>query len=244
MIGREPEGGAAVHALLLSRAARVANLRAMDWATAEAYIREYGYWAVMLGTMADHSGLTMFVIVGGALASRIEGFWLGGVILAGAAGSLTSDVTLFLIGRWRASWLDRLVKSEKNKARLALLTEGMNSYALPFLVLGRFIPWFGRFVPAAAGLRHVGLVRTILSCALGALLGGTMYGFMGYYAAESVSWFEEYSAWILVGTLVLSFPVAAVVARRFDALVEQRLQRAVDRKRATQALISKPPSPP
>ncbi len=92
----------------------------MDWATAETYIRSYGYLAIMLGTVMDHSGLTMFVVVGGALSSRVEHFWLWGVILAGTAGSMTSDIALFSIGRWRANWLDRFVKSDKNKMRLKL----------------------------------------------------------------------------------------------------------------------------
>jgi membrane protein DedA with SNARE-associated domain len=215
----------------------------MDWATAETYIRSYGYLAIMLGTVMDHSGLTMFVVVGGALSSRVEHFWLWGVILAGTAGSMTSDIALFSIGRWRANWLDRFVKSDKNKMRLKLLTEGMNSYALPFLIFGRFIPWFGRFVPAAAGLRHVSFATMLLSCTLGALLGGTLYGLLGYFVGESAAVLEDYGPWVLLGTLLISFPVAAIVAKRFDVLVEQRLQRSIDKKKAGATVTVLPPPP-
>lgn len=199
----------------------------MDWQTIQAYIVQYGYIAVTVGTLFDHSGLTMFVVVGAAYAKMNPEFMLWGVMIAGMLGSFISDVALFAIGRWRADWLDRLIKSKKNKARLQLLGEGMARYAFPLLVFGRWVPWFGRFVPAAAGLRRVSVKRAALFTFLGASINSAIQSMFGYYAAASVEGFQEYSIWIVIGALVISFPVSWVFAKRFDAAVEARLKKAL-----------------
>lgn len=199
----------------------------MDWQTIQAYIVQYGYIAVTVGTLFDHSGLTMFVVVGAAYAKVNPEFMLWGVMVAGMLGSFISDVALFAIGRWRADWLDRLIKSKKNKARLQLLGEGMARYAFPLLVFGRWVPWFGRFVPAAAGLRRVSAKRAALFTFLGASINSAVQSMFGYYAAASVEGFQEYSIWIVIGALVISFPISWVFAKRFDAAVEARLKKAL-----------------
>lgn len=199
----------------------------MDWQTIQAYIVQYGYIAVTVGTLFDHSGLTMFVVVGAAYARVNPEFHLWGVMVAGLLGSFISDISLFAIGRWRASWLDRLVKSEKNKARLALLGEGMARYAFPLLVFGRWVPWFGRFVPAAAGLRRVSGPRAALFTFLGATINAVAQSMIGYYAAASVEGIQEYSLWVIGIALVISIPVSWLFAKRFDAMVEARLKKAL-----------------
>ena len=201
--------------------------RAVDWQTIQAYIVQYGYIAVTVGTLFDHSGLTMFVVVGAAYSRVNPEFVLWGVMLAGMLGSFISDMALFAIGRWRADWLDRFVKSEKNKARLQLLGEGMSRYAMPLLVFGRWVPWFGRFVPAAAGLRRVPGHRAFFFTLSGASINAVIQSMIGYYAAASVQGFQEYSIWIVIGALIVSFPISWVFAKRFDALVEARLKRAL-----------------
>jgi membrane protein DedA with SNARE-associated domain len=199
----------------------------VDWQTVQAYIVQYGYIAVTVGTLFDHSGLTMFVVVGAAYSRVNPEFMLWGVMVAGLLGSFISDIALFAIGRWRADWLDRLIKSERNKARLQLLGEGMARYAFPLLVFGRWVPWFGRFVPAAAGLRRVSTRRAFLFTLLGATINSAVQSMIGYYAAASVESFQEYSLWIVGVALVISFPVSWLFAKRFDAAVEARLKKAL-----------------
>ncbi len=203
----------------------------MDWETVLNYVEQYGYLAVALGTLADQSGLQSFVIAGGVLAGIRDTFSLSGVALAGAAGSLVSDSIFFAIGRWRANWLERIVKSEKGRMRLEVLHDGMRRRALPLLVLGRFLPWIGRFVPAAAGLRKVPALRALLYSLLGSLFSAVLYALLGYYAAESVKWLEEYAIVVWVGALVVSFPAAGLLLKRIDKVVVVRIAE----RRAAQA---------
>jgi hypothetical protein len=65
--------------------------QSMDWETIKAWVEQYGYLAVGLGTLIDQSGLQSFVVAGGVLAGVESRISLLGVILAGAAGSFTSD---------------------------------------------------------------------------------------------------------------------------------------------------------
>jgi membrane protein DedA with SNARE-associated domain len=195
----------------------------MDWETVMQYVEQYGYLAVALGTVVDQSGLQSFVVAGGVLAGIREHFTLWGVILAGAAGSLLSDAIMFGIGRWRAGWLERIVRTDKGRARMAVLGDGMRNRALPLITLGRFLPWIGRFVPAAAGLRRVPALTVLGYSLIGSLLSAALYALIGYFAAETVKWLEAYALFIWLGALILSFPVAAWLLRRFDRLVKLRV---------------------
>ncbi|MBX3459218.1 MAG: VTT domain-containing protein [Planctomycetes bacterium] len=196
----------------------------MDWETVMQYVEQYGYFAVALGTLADQSGLQAFVVAGGVLAGVRENVALWGVVLAGAAGSFTSDAVMYGIGRWRANWLERIVRSEKGRMRLNVLRDGMRRYAFWLLAFGRFLPWIGRFVPAAAGLRKVPALLVLGYSLAGALLSGAFYAMLGFYAAESVRALEEYSLFVWLGALIISFPVAGWLLKRFDRIVTLRLQ--------------------
>lgn len=196
----------------------------MDWETVLQYVEQYGYIAVGVGTLADQSGLQAFVVAGGVLAGVRENVALWGVVLAGAAGSFTSDALLLGIGRWRANWLERIVRSDKGRMRLNVLRDGMRRYAFWLLAFGRFLPWIGRFVPAAAGLRKVPAAVVLAYSLVGSLISASFYAMLGYYAAESINWLEEYSLFIWLGALIASFPVASWLLKRFDRVVMLRLQ--------------------
>lgn len=205
----------------------------MDWETVQEYVRQYGYFAVGVGTFADQSGMQAFVVAGGVISQVATGVSIYGVILAGALGSFVSDVLFYGIGRWRADWLDRIVRSEKGRARLKVLEDGMHKWAFPLISMGRFLPWIGRFVPAAAGLRKVEFRRVVLFAGLGALASAALFGMIGYLAAETVHRMGQYSAWIWIGALLISFPVAGWVMKRFDAAVQRRLK--LDKKAEEEA---------
>jgi membrane protein DedA with SNARE-associated domain len=196
----------------------------MDWETVKEYVVQYGYIGVGVGTLVDQSGLQSFVVAGGVIAQFAEGFYLVGVIIAGALGSLVSDMTLWAIGRWRANWLDRMVRSEKGRARLKVLELGINRRAFLLLSAGRLMPWIGRFVPAAAGLRRVPLPKVLLYAGVGALGSSAIYASIGYYAAGAVTWLDDYAIYIWVGALALSIPIAALLLKRFDKLVMKELE--------------------
>ncbi|MCA8917880.1 MAG: VTT domain-containing protein [Planctomycetes bacterium] len=205
----------------------------MDWDTVQLYVQQYGYLAVTIGTIIDQSGLQSFVVAGGVVAGVSDSISIYGVIVAGAIGSFLSDVAFYGIGRWRANWLDRFVRSQKGRARLKVLEDGMNKWAFPLIVAGRLLPWIGRFVPAAAGIRKVNFARVLMYAAIGAMASSAAYAMLGYFAASTVEYMGNYSIWIWLGALVISFPVAGWIFKRFDKAVMRRLE--YERKLAEEA---------
>lgn len=200
----------------------------MDLEPVKEYIATYGYLAVLLGTLWDQSGLQAFVVAGGIMASVTSGgtgthLSLWGVAGAGAAGSFISDAVLFGIGRWRAAWLERVMKSEKNRMRMVVLQEGVRKWGFWLLAFGRFLPWMGRFVPAAAGLRRYPPGKAMLFAASGSATSSFAFAALGFYAAESLQWFEEYALYVGLGALIISIPAAWLLLKRFDAMVERRM---------------------
>jgi|GEM_PF-1263487 len=200
----------------------------MDLETILDWIEAYGVLAVFLGTLADSSGLQMFTVAGGIAAELRDGFSIWWVMLAGLAANVTSDMLLYAIGRWRARWLDRVVKSDKGKARLELISKAMQRWAIPILIFGRFLPWFGRFVPAAAGLRYVNRWRALIAVSIGGALCSALYASMGYFLGRSVREFEGLTLWIWGGALVVSIPLASFLLKRFDRRVERLLKENAD----------------
>lgn len=196
----------------------------MDLETVQLYVQQYGYLAVCIGTFIDQSGLQSFVVAGGVVAGIQETVSIYGVILAGALGSFISDVLFYGMGRWRANWLDRFVRSPKGRARLKVLEDGMHKWAFPLIVVGRLLPWIGRFVPAAAGLRKVNFPRVLLYAAIGAIASAAAYAMLGYFAASSVEYMGSHSLWIWLGALIVSLPVAGWILKRFDKAVMARLE--------------------
>jgi membrane-associated protein len=196
----------------------------MDWETAREYVIEYGYLAVAVGTLIDQSGLQAFVVAGAVISEIEPGFNIYGVILAGACGSFVSDVLMWGIGRWRAGWLDRIVRTDKARMRLKVLEDGMQRHAFPLLTFGRLMPWIGRFVPAAAGLRRVSFRKLLLYSALGSIASAAGFAMIGYYATESVRLLDEYATLIWLGALAVSIPVTMYLLRRFDRIVKARLE--------------------
>jgi membrane protein DedA with SNARE-associated domain len=196
----------------------------MNWQDVQGWVEQYGYIAVAVGALVDQSGLQSFVVAGGVVAGVSDRFSLPGVVLAGMAGNFFSDALMFGIGRWRADWLERIIKSDKGRMRLRVLRDEMHRRALILIVFGRFLPWVGRFVPAAAGLRKLGTIRVLIYSVLGSAVASLLYALIGYYAAESVKWLEEYALFLWIGALVVSFPVARWLLRRFDRIVKMRLR--------------------
>jgi membrane protein DedA with SNARE-associated domain len=213
----------------------------MDWETVKQYVVEYGYIGVGVGTLIDQSGLQSFVVAGGVIAQLADDFHLLGVVIAGTLGSLVSDLTLWAIGRWRADWLDRIVRSEKGRARLKVLELGIKRRAFLLLAAGRLMPWIGRFVPAAAGLRRVPFVKVLLFAGIGALASAAGYACIGYFAAGSVTWLDEYAIFIWLGALAVSIPIAALLLKRFDKVVMRELENEVARAPSPAASDSEHP---
>lgn len=192
---------------------------------AQEAIADYGYWAVYLGTMWDHSGLQLFGVAGGVMASAAMEKTLAfpAVVLACGLGSLTSDLIFWFLGRWRSDWLFRIVRKDASRMRLTIIGEGFAKWRFPILTFGRFLPWLGRFVPAAAGLEKIPLRLSILPLVCGSAFSAALYAGLGYWFADLIHHAEGLVFWLAVVALILSVPASALALKSLNRKVEARL---------------------
>lgn len=195
----------------------------MDWETIRGFLEQYGYPAIAIGTALDQSGMQMFIVGGAALSRGSEKLLLPGVMLAGACGNLVADAIFYGVGRWRADWLKRFVRRPKAKKRLKLLRRWMKKHSLPLITFGRFFPWVGRFVPAAAGLQKVPLWKAALFSLFGSVIAGACFGGIGYAAGSSVEVVGKWAGWVSLGLVLASIPAGMYLLKRFDRRVEREL---------------------
>jgi membrane protein DedA with SNARE-associated domain len=195
----------------------------MDWETVKGFLEQYGYPAILVGTALDQSGMQMFIVGGAALSKNSEKLLLIGVMLAGAGGNLVADAIFYGLGRWHAEWLKRFVRKPKSKKRLKLLRKWMKKHSLPLITFGRFFPWVGRFVPAAAGLQKVAVWKAAMFSLLGSVIAGACFGAIGYAAGSSVEVVGQWAGWVSLGLVLASIPAGIYLLKRFDRRVEREL---------------------
>ena len=197
----------------------------MDWDTISGYIHSYGYLAVAIGAVLDHSGLSNISAIGAAVAKYTGELSFWGVIIAATAGMFASDLIFYAIGRWRAGWIERIVRSEKGRLRLHVLRQHMKKYAWPLLIFGRFLPFLGRFVPAVAGIGGIGPARLCAACLAGSGLSALGFAAIGYFAGEWIKQFDEYALWAGIGAFIVGLFIVGYIFKHINAIVERELDR-------------------
>jgi len=160
-----------------------------------ALTQQYGYWVIFLGMVA--SGFLpipgeLVLLIGGALAfsGRLE---LGAVLGLAVAGLAIGDTLLYWLGRKIGVRRERqLVAVYCRWASCTLGSvychEAARSYVARFkgsvLVIGKFMPGVGRFIPPVAGMAGIPYPTFFLLYGLGSTLwAGTFVG-LGYLVHE------------------------------------------------------------
>jgi membrane-associated protein len=114
---------------------------------------------------------------------------LGLVMIAGAAGAICGDSTLYWIARWNRKRLQRQLDAALSHEKVAKAVDFMGSSAPILLVFGRYVPGMRFVVNATFGLaahpyRHFllwsaigGITWSIYTCSLAYLIGTALAGF-------------------------------------------------------------------
>jgi membrane protein DedA with SNARE-associated domain len=98
-------------------------------------------------------------------------------------GAFLADVVLYGIGRRYGSrllerrWMARLVPPKKRER----VRDNFHHYGVSILVFGRLVPGIRTTLFLTAGMMRLPLTRFCLADGLGALLGNTIFFFLGYW---------------------------------------------------------------
>jgi membrane protein DedA with SNARE-associated domain len=149
-----------------------------------AWIQQYGYAAVFVGTFFEGESVALF---GGFLAHG-ELLDLTLVMVVTFAGSFCGDQTAFWLGRTYGSrWKP---KSPIVRRRMAQAEDLLNRYQIPVLLGFRFVYGIRNATPFVAGsITNIAWPRFVLLNAAGALIWSTSIPAIGYYfghTAESL----------------------------------------------------------
>jgi membrane protein DedA with SNARE-associated domain len=103
-------------------------------------------------------------------------------------GVVLSDIILYSAGRWfgkwlfRRKWLARILRSDKHRR----MEENFHRYGVSILVFGRLVPGIRAPLFLTAGSMHLPLPRFLLADGLGAIVGNSLFFFLGFWLGDSI----------------------------------------------------------
>jgi len=146
-------------------------------------IREYGYFAVFLGTFLE--GETILVMAG--FAAHRGYLQLPGVIAVAAIGGTLGDQFYFYLGRrYGRQILARMPQLRRRVARVKAL---LRYYHLPLILSVRFMYGLRTVGPFAFGVSRLGRLRFFVLNLAGALLWAPLVGGAGYLFGSVLAFF-------------------------------------------------------
>jgi membrane protein DedA with SNARE-associated domain len=168
--------------------------------TLEALIRDYGYWAIFIGTLFE--GETIYLL--GAYAASLEWLKIEYVFLAGFTGTFISDQAVFLIARRYGPGL--VVRYPIIYRRVQRLTPYLERWNTWFILGFRFVYGIRNLAAVAVALTSIPAMRFFWLNLIAALVWAIGFVAIGYLAGFAVREFVgDVKAWEhrIVGAVVL-----------------------------------------
>ena len=165
------------------------------------FILSYGYVAILLGSFFD--GETVLILGGLAVHQGLLDLPL--VFLCSLIGTLISDNTFFLLGRYKGH---KLVAKYKFFSKLTVVSEKISGKRAPFLAFAmRFMYGFRHLVPFSLGMSTIKIRTFLLFNFLGGLTWVLVAGFAGYLFGDVLEIFfghlRRYEFRVIVITIIV-----------------------------------------
>ncbi|KOC92866.1 DedA family protein [Winslowiella iniecta] len=149
-------------------------------------ISQYGYWALLIGCLAE--GET-FTLLGGVAAH--EGLLrYGWVVLIAALGGTLGDQILFYIGRHYGTTI--LGRFKKHQDKIAKANKMIRRRPTLFVIGVRFMYGFRLIGPVIIGASRLSPGRFFLLNIIGALLWSLIFVSLGYVGGQVIApWLHQ-----------------------------------------------------
>ena len=168
----------------------------------EQLIRDYGYWALFIGTFLE--GETIVIIAGFmAFTGLLDLKWL---ITVSFCGTFLSDQLFFYFGRWKGR--EFIAKRPKWQARADRLKPLLDKYK-NYIILGfRFLYGVRNVTPLVLGSSGINPIRYLILNFVGAAVWAISFGTGGYLFGHMLKPIladvHKYQAYIYVGIAALA----------------------------------------
>ena len=172
----------------------------ISFSTLESIIRDYGYWALLIGTFFE--GETILIIAG--LSAHLGLLQLPYVMLIAFIGSFTGDQSYYFIGYFKGREL--LQKHLKWKRRVERINKHIERYH-NFVMLGfRFVYGMRIATPFVMGMsKNIKTTRFFILNAIGAIIwsvsvsaGGYFFGYALEGFLKNVKYYEKMAIIIII----------------------------------------------
>lgn len=178
-------------------------------ATLEHLIREYGYWALLVGTFFE--GETILII--GGITAHLGYLELPRVMAVAFIGSFSGDQFYFCVGRLRGR--DLLSKHPRWQSRAEKVHRLLHRYHDLIMLGFRFVYGIRIMTPIVLGINHrVKTSRFVVLNAIGAVIWSVVISAGGYlfgYALEGfIKDIKRYELEIILTVLMVGIILWAV----------------------------------
>ena len=136
--------------------------------------------AVALGTVIDHSGLPLFLLLAVSAAPKLEtAVWQ--IALCATAGAFAGDLVFLAIGRAAGKQFFLAGNLVRLMGRLPeTLIDAVGRRPVLALTLYRYIPAVGKYAPLAAGAAGTPILKGSLLCAAGSIVYCAAFTLLGW----------------------------------------------------------------
>lgn len=158
-----------------------------------ALIRDYGYWAVLIGTFLE--GETILIL--GGVAAQTGSLELAMVMLSAFAGSSCGDQLYYFIGRWQGRAL--LMRFPRWSRAAGKASEHIKRHQNFIILSFRFFYGLRNVTPFVLGISHVAVSRFVILNLIGAGVWAISFASLGFLLGEAHErTIGKGSSWVLI----------------------------------------------
>jgi membrane protein DedA with SNARE-associated domain len=180
----------------------------------EEFLKEYGYWALSLGTFLE--GETAILVASSLSASGF--FKVPYVIFFGFFGSFVSDWIYFLVGKLNGKLF--LEKRPALQAKFAPVQNFFKTNRLQILFSYRFLYGFRIIIPITLGMSDLKIIQFLWYSILAGLIWATTVSTVGYLVGHFLELtpdsFEKNIFYIMLGFATFGLIVGYSVKKFAD----------------------------
>lgn len=163
-----------------------------------AFIQEYGYWAILLGTFME--GETILLL--GGVAAQMGALDVSLVMLCAFLGSTSGDQLYYFIGRWKGqAVLDRFPRWKKPANKVG---EHIKRHQNLIILSFRFFYGLRNVSPFVLGIYRISIAKFVTLNIIGAAIWSITFAMIGFLLGEAHERIlGKGSSLILLGMLVV-----------------------------------------
>lgn len=183
-----------------------------------ALLSQYGYVAVFLFAMFDHTGTPGAVMIAAGLAAGgVMNIWV--VLVVSILGGLAGDWLLYGIGRWAgAPMLTALVRRKPGILQAKEKISGwIDTYGGTVVIWARFVAIIGRYASFVYGVFRYSMLRFSMYSLIGGCLMVGVFGIPTYFIGGQINAIAEnplFTFYLTLVVIVIQILVSAVIYAR------------------------------